>query len=215
VLNFGVVGYSVQQEELALQRALAFEPDFIILQYCLNDPGISQRPLRYFRAREKPAIRLLDFVRRKVGHETDPLAPYFATREGPGETDYWARLYDPAGTRWPAAVESYERIATAAKGAGLPVLFVLFPLLLDERHDRELEAKIHAQVSDLGRRLDWTVVDLLPRYAAHSAEDLKTESSDLYHPNALGHRLAAESIHEAICDLLLGSDGPPYAIESR
>jgi lysophospholipase L1-like esterase len=42
VLNFGVPGYNTVQElEVLRAKALRFEPDLIILQYCINDEHIS------------------------------------------------------------------------------------------------------------------------------------------------------------------------------
>lgn len=42
VLNFGVPGYNMVQElEVLRAKALQFEPDLIILQYCINDEHIS------------------------------------------------------------------------------------------------------------------------------------------------------------------------------
>ncbi len=48
VLNFGVSGYNTQQEVAMLaDRGLAFDPDLVVLQYCLNDrahvDGVSPR----------------------------------------------------------------------------------------------------------------------------------------------------------------------------
>lgn len=42
VLNFGVPGYDMHQElEVLKVKALPFEPDLVILQYCINDEHIS------------------------------------------------------------------------------------------------------------------------------------------------------------------------------
>lgn len=48
VLNFGVSGYGTVQESLVLDRALALQPDLVLVAFCLgNDPIDNVSPFRY------------------------------------------------------------------------------------------------------------------------------------------------------------------------
>lgn len=56
VLNFGVPGYNMAQElEVLKRKALTFEPDLVVLQYCVNDEQISS----YIQPRYKSVNRAI------------------------------------------------------------------------------------------------------------------------------------------------------------
>ncbi len=104
-LNFGVPGYNSRQEAALLRaRVLAFQPDVLVLGYCLNDwaapfflpdpghGGLTEKSL------------LLRFAR---------------------------RLAYPEGSE--VAAEALADLATTARAAQVPVIFCVFPQRTDAR----------------------------------------------------------------------------------
>jgi len=56
----------------------------------------------------------------------------------------------------------------------------------------------HAKVADAARAAGLEVLDLLPIYARHPVEDLRTDPWDTFHLDADGHRIAAEALVEVL-----------------
>jgi len=61
VLNFGTDGYGTLREARLLEtRASRFDPDLVIVAYCLNDPANSDTPTGWFLDGKRPASYLVD-----------------------------------------------------------------------------------------------------------------------------------------------------------
>jgi lysophospholipase L1-like esterase len=187
VLNFGVGGYSTQDEAIVLRdRALAWSPDLVILGYVLNDPEDEPiQPLHsYYREprwwQHSHLLRLVaqaDWERRVRKY---------------GDGDYIRSLYgDPA--KWKNVVEAFASIRQSAAGRGIPVMVVLFPLGTVDDWSQYPYASLHLKVARAAAADGFDVVDLLPVFARRSPSELRLADSDA-HPNDEGHRLAAEAI---------------------
>ena len=218
VLNFGVAGYSSSQEACLVEtQVMGFEPDVILLQYCLNDPGVSMTPNRWFFDAPPPKLHLVEFIARRFGVYTHPMTMPFVPAQGPRRRgdDYWTPLYAPTSSSWRSVVQAFERIAAAAATHDIPVLLVVFPLLLDDSYPPGVTAPFHAQVSDLGAAQGWAVVDLLEAFAEHPVEHIRKLQAngqpDVYHPNAAGNVIAARQIHQAVLGMLTGGPTPAEA----
>lgn len=213
VLNFGVSGYSSTQEaRLVETTVMTFGPDLLLVQYCLNDPGISKTPNRWFFDVPPPRIHLVEVVSRKLGISAHPFTMKFVPSRGPGheDDDYWTPLYAPGSDSWKSVVRSFERIAAAATAGDVPVVLVVFPLFLDDSYPEGVSIPFHEQVGDLGLLHRWTVLDLSDTFAAYPVEDMSTRQPnglpDIYHPSASASVIAARSIHESVMRVVL--DGP-------
>lgn len=72
VLNFGVGGYDTVQEVALLEsRGVAFDPDLVVLGYCMNDVGVASGNLKHIQNRERYGSliyrsRVVQFVARKL-----------------------------------------------------------------------------------------------------------------------------------------------------
>jgi lysophospholipase L1-like esterase len=102
-LNFGVPGYNSRQEAALLRaRVLAFQPDVLVLGYCLNDwaaPFFLPDPQRGGLAEKSLLLRVA------------------------------RRLAYPEGSE--VAAEALADIAGMARAAGVPVVFSVFPQRAD------------------------------------------------------------------------------------
>ncbi len=74
---------------------------------------------------------------------------------------------------------------------------MLFPLL-HEFHDYPFQ-EIHDKIHGFCQENDILLLDLLPAFRPHTAESLWVHPTD-YHPNEIGHRIAAEEVHSFLQD---------------
>ncbi len=187
VLNFGVGGYSTQDEAAVLaQRALAWSPDLVIVGYVLNDPEDEPiQPLQsyYQEPRWWQRFHLLRLVAKADWQ-------WRVRRFGGG--DYIRSLYgDPR--KWKNVVDGFASIQQAARSRGIPVMAVVFPLCTVDDCALYAYGPLHRMVARAAAADGFEVVDLLPVYARRPPRELRLADSDA-HPNEEGHRVAAEAI---------------------
>ena len=196
VLNFGTDGYGTAQEARLLETSASrFDPDVVLIAYCLNDPANSYTPTIWFLDDKRPASYLLDLVRRRLGRTPSELSPAHP-RYTHGAID-WDRLYEVDGPAWAGVEQAMARVARYGEARRVPVVFLVFPLLLTGNEppaERDQAAKMYAQVRDAARRSGFQFVDLGPAFSRYAAPQLRLIPDDPIHPNALGHREAAEAI---------------------
>lgn len=219
VLNLGVTGYNVRQVAERLHTlGLAYQPDLVLYGYVLNDPqelSIELEALRDLRADAerrfheelgRGALRLLSSSRLflllasridppvrgtvEFDHKRDPA--YDAFQGGDRRGAYFRALHeDDAGRARLSA--GLDRLAEAARAAGVPLVLALFPLLLDPRDGPYPLADVHALVTAEARARGFDVIDLEP--ALTSCERC---AADFLHPNAQGARAAAAAVLEGL-----------------
>jgi lysophospholipase L1-like esterase len=200
VLSFATDGYGTRQEARLLEMRVApFAPDLLLVAYCLNDPSNSYTPTVWFLDHPEPASYLVDVVRRRLGFTPSELSPAHP-RYTHGTID-WDRLYLLSGTPWQGVEDGLTRIARYASERQIAAVLVLFPLLYTgdeppEEHERA--QRMYAQVREAAERHDLAFVDLRPAFGKHAAAELRLVEGDPIHPNARGHRVAAEAILAAL-----------------
>jgi hypothetical protein len=196
---------TAQEAHILRQEGLRYDPDLIILGYSLNDPerGISFRQLREQRERETLLPRIKRGLRQSslfylVYSGAQRLAWQARVALGREETadyvrdDYFAALHDDAAT-WRTVEDGFDSIRDAAGRISAPVLVLVFPGLADASPYpwRETHLKVSAAAAARG----FEVLDLTTAFAPLSQSQVQVESGDHIHPNALGHRLAAEETY--------------------
>ena len=95
--------------------------------------------------------------------------------------------------------QALRAIRDRCRAAGIPLLLVIFPLLLDLDAYR-FEA-VEDEIAHVAVGLDIPVFSLTPAFLGRNAPDLWVASND-QHPNAEGHRIAAERLVPRIRELL-------------
>jgi lysophospholipase L1-like esterase len=198
VLNFGVGGYSTHDEAVMLRyRALAWNPDLVIVGYALNDPEDEPiQPLHSY-YQEPRWWQRFDLLRLVAKAEWQ----WRVRRFGGG--DYIQSLYgDPR--KWNNVVDAFASIRQLARKAGVGVVVAIFPLSTVDDWAQYRYAGVHLKVAQAAAADGFEVVDLLPVFARRPPSELRLTEADA-HPNEEGHRLAAETIAaRLIADELTG-----------
>jgi len=170
VFNMGVGGYnSLQEVELIRSKALAYDPDLIILGFVLNDSvlwGHDGGATRYFL---HSGSMLWDLLRFRVARMR-----------------YW--FGDDLVT------EAFRKLADLVGERKVPVLVVVFPYLEEDDSGGYPYQETHDQVAALSKRHGFDLLDLLEPFRRAGLATLRSRTGDIIHPDAQGHRIAAEAI---------------------
>jgi len=220
VLNLGTGGYNPYTESALLRGVgLAFEPDLVLVQFCINDLA-------------DPTIHFENHARTRLGTLPDVAFPNPAmrTHDAGGRSlverlclasklcrrgyDWWlartqAKLDEPTrhagaraiehteGPEWEWLAERYREMADAARGVGADFALVLFP------HQRQLRPPVSSSPDPIQQRLmrlardeGWLAVDLLPHFLAARAGG--SVLLDYWHPSPRGHTVASEVIEREL-----------------
>ncbi len=196
VLNFGVIGYCTRDEALVLRyKALAWDPEVVIIGYVLNDPEIDPvepNPAAFRKTRWWQYFHLFRMIAR-VEHNRE------IRQLGGG--DYYKYLHAEAGQKWHSVVQAFSEIHDLTSTRRIPVLVVIFPIvygkLWAETWADYPYLKIHKQVADLAIRNGFHVIDLYEVYRHYAPRDVIISPFD-DHPAGLGHELAARAIAEKL-----------------
>jgi len=202
VLNLGVPGRSTNQEvELIKEQAGRFDPDLIILGYCLNDaenrggmPEVNtmrdQLTVRHFQKGTGLAGFLYDrsSLYRLISHRA------FNFRTYQGQIKYYQWLYREEYSGWQLTREALLELGEFSISEGIPVIVMIFPLFsfgLDETYPfSDIHDRLH-EVLDTAQ-LSWT--DLFDVYRGLDRNILETVPFDDAHPSDTAHRIAAETL---------------------
>ena len=184
VLNFGVSGYSTQQEvELYRVKVQRYDPDLVIVGYCLNDfeeSSVEGEAFKHLYYDVFSRSYLYDHLRRVIAGVSYNQFGYLADApQAQFDLHEQFRL-----------LESYRDHQRS--------LVVIFPVLED--FGSYLYAVDHRRIHDALRGLNYETLDLLDVYREHSAESLILADHDRTHPNALGTRLAAEATLKVLAE---------------
>ena len=174
VLNFAVNGYSTGQEAALLETLVGdFDPDLLILQFCMNDFHPTRFPTRWF----------LEYPRSYVL----ALAGFALDRQlldGYPSADYWQEIFHDDRNGWSSIVDGFNRISQYAHVRAIPALVVVFPLLSQNGwHEADASGR-HDKVVELARSLTLETLDLLPILSQYPVESLRREPWDTFHLNA-------------------------------
>jgi len=206
VLNFGVSGYNTQQEVATLKdKALRFDPDLVLLSYCLNDTASPSYWLL------KP---LLDEANQKKSiHLSNRFAARYLIRSAlyrllrfrlfaPSANEKTLLTFEPYDTGDTVA-ESVGELANLSESQGFQALVVVFPHFTDRTFKNYAFGEQHEFIRGITDERGLLLLDLLPAYKACLKETSQPLHRDNFHPNARGHTCAADAITEFILESVI------------
>jgi hypothetical protein len=180
ILNFAAPGYTALDVlAIAERKVFAFRPHALLYVVHQTDgQGVVTRLARLLHARAPVAYRdLMQFAR--VAH-VNPGA----------EEDWAARAFTPR--REEILAWAYREVFNRCEARGVVPVMVHVPLL--GRRDFDLPVPVLLRIA---RQAGFLTLDLSGVYDGHDPEKLQIASWD-DHPNAAGHRLVADKLHDAI-----------------
>jgi lysophospholipase L1-like esterase len=187
-------GYSTSQELVLLRdEAFQYQPDLILWSYVLNDPA---HPLVHAVSGD---LQLLYRPSLHVAHLA--WKGWFLLREminaRGGPTEYHERLHY---VYWQQVERDFDEIGRLCREHEVPVVLVIHPVFDRERpFEQYALVDLHAALKDLAVRSDLVPLDVLPAYRPFPPERLSFKD-DPWHPNALGHRLAADYLFDRLIE---------------
>jgi lysophospholipase L1-like esterase len=199
-INGGVSGFGPHQEhQFYIDLREAVQPDLVVQVVYLNDFGVD-------------LTHMLDMIYRLRDYQYRISDYSYVFRFAERQVRYWlawkyTRDYFRGGgtpternRAWDRFAEDVTRCAQTIRQDGVAYALVLFPVLVEL--DRYPFGDMHDMVASLADRLDVPYLDLLPVFQGRNALSLRIAPSD-EHPNAEGHRLAAERIVEFLIHAVL------------
>jgi hypothetical protein len=202
VINYGVPRYSTSHEIELTKNALKDQADLIVLQICLNDPEI--KPYT-------PTGLIGGVVDRFGGIEYKSgilswwktgafvAKRFYNTESKEKYIKYFFKLWQSPDSLKNFST-SYEQIRNLSAEAKVPVVAVVFPLFglpVDQTYPFE---EIHKIVGKISSELSVPLLDLLEVYRDIPLERIQVIVGKDFHPNEIGHRIAAEEIYRFLAE---------------
>jgi lysophospholipase L1-like esterase len=179
VLNFGVGGYSSQDEALVLRyKAIRWNPDLVVIGYVGNDPETEPiQPLHaYFHKpewwRHSAVLRLMA----KTKNTLDIL--YY----GGGNYVRYLHNYPP---KWQTVLDAFKDIREVTSKENVKVVVAIFP------RGNEVYDKVRAAATEFG----FIPVAIREGFSGVSRNETRLPDG---HPNKLGHRIIAEVLKNVL-----------------
>jgi hypothetical protein len=179
VLNFGVGGYSSQDEALVLRdKAIQWNPDLVVIGYVSNDPEIDPiQPLHaYF---HKPEWWQHSAVLRLMAKTKNTLDIFYY---GGGNYVRYLHNYPP---KWQTVLDAFKDIREVTSKGNVKVVVAIFP------RGNEVYDKVRAAATEFG----FIPVAIREGFSGHSRSETTLPDG---HPNKLGHQIAAQVLKEAL-----------------
>jgi len=221
VINFGVMGYDTTQESRLLETKVpAFQPDLIIICYCLNDVGVlsrERRVLSQYRGYNGFFTTGLPWLDRFLGKSrlyllsknrlfllktrADVQKPRYS-RDGQkvlrlGYQGFLISAYQEAENR-NRLQAAFDRIKDFAQGLRVPVILAIYPEL--EHFDAYPYRDVHGDVKGLAEARGFRVVDPLEKFLQFSPRDVRISDSNV-HPNRRGNEVFAAAVAGSVSTL--------------
>ena len=197
VFNLGIPGTNTAFQRAKLDAVgWSLLPDRVVLAFVPNDPEPPGSNTRVVPVRLNPPLLPLGGLDTRLTRASRAYAWLRGRRNALWErfgwkesyADYVRSLYRP-GPDWEAWVREAGALGEEARAHGVALTVVLFPLMRDLEADPfrpEREA-----AAEVWKAAGAEVVDLAPAFRGRPSSELCISPTDA-HPNAEGHRLAAE-----------------------
>lgn len=225
VFNFGVGGYDILQDVALLKyKGLKFNPDLVVVGFCLNDVGISSPNLQYLEKIKKWHANPLFKIRavQLVAHlyEKIILKGWMAQQNsqkvfrknyedkilqiGENESDLlslMSKLDDAYPADWYKNEDrigrlryAFKELSRLADENGFSVLITIIPWLEVDNRGAYPYKNVHEIIKLEANNAGLDAIDLTEDFMSAGMNNLRIENDDYVHPNKLGHLIIAENI---------------------
>lgn len=180
ILNFGVTNYNSRQENYLLHhKVLQFNPDLIILEYCMNDD-------QYSNGLAKGLVKELH--PKSLGSRLhSKVLTYLLHRNAQKNFDNW-RSFDNGQ-------KLFESLVSLKKERNIDSFIVIFPMHFWENGEYEHASK-HTEVKELAKKAGLHGIDLLPVWRKLSLEKRRDAHADRIHLSESGMKIVSESLYD-------------------
>ena len=215
VMNGGIPG-SLTNRWLALWKRIGndYRPDLVLIVFFLRDGtkthsipdffGVIQEEIT--QRNRKSLLYQSSFTWRRIRDNLD------RQEVGARYTRRFRESYfgDESQTgEWRAAQSNLLEIRDRVRKSGAQVAMAIFPVLV-ELTDRYPFTPICDLLEKFARENDMPVLNLLPAFMGRQSDDLWVSTFD-QHPNAEGHRIAAQALTPFVSELIAGVASPSSA----
>ncbi|MBU1125693.1 MAG: SGNH/GDSL hydrolase family protein [Candidatus Omnitrophica bacterium] len=207
--NFGVGGYNTVQESFLLtQIALQCDPDLVVIGYTLNDP--EPMLFKYDEKENKVSRRAREFyIPEGLSQSMPPDSLWFRSRLAKlvwqaytkimlthKMVAYYRLLFRENNDGWQKSNTALKEIIDICRERNIPCYVVIFPVLYQLNHGYPFTG-IHESIRLQAALHGANSIDLLASLKGLAVEELWVYPTD-QHPNEKVHRIAAESLAQAI-----------------
>jgi hypothetical protein len=198
---------TVEQAAQLAAEGLGYDPDLVLLGYCLNDSeDESAAELRRARDWEelreerqsRPSPTLFDhsalyrFVASRLR----------ATVETRRRIANYHAQYQDGYSGWIAGRKALGEMGDLLRNRRIPLVVAVFPLFGNPLDERYPFAELHRKVDSAAAGAGAHAVDLLPAFRGLRWELLVVDGALDEHPNEIAHRIAANVILSSLDDIL-------------
>jgi len=204
---------TVEEAEQLATEGLAYDPDVVVLGYCLNDSeGEDAAEVRRARDWEEWTRDRARRDKRVLNHSAlyrlaaDRLR---AWRENRLRIRAYRSQYAADYRGWIAGKAALGRMAGLCRERRTPLVVMVFPLFGNPLGDRYPFTAVHATIVQAIAATDWArPLDLLPAFRDLEWHYLVVDGANDEHPNEIAHRIAAQTLASALTDVLPPSATP-------
>jgi lysophospholipase L1-like esterase len=203
VVNVAMSGLNAPQVvHLFEAHGLKFRPRIVVFNFILNDCDFYSEfyaTQRFIKEKDSTIALLgLRVGARIKGILKSSALMYFLKNRledvlgrvyGKSDSDYYAALWEKEENRLKIRA-AFDKMQHMKNKNGFEVLVIIWPLLVD--FSDYPYRSIHDWIKAETLSHNFSVADLLPTFSGYFYRNLQVTAEDSVHPNALGHKLAAQ-----------------------
>jgi lysophospholipase L1-like esterase len=221
VISLGMGGLNAPQAVHVLeQRGLQFSPDYVVVNFVLNDCDFYSFMKRDGTDEERDSviallnIRINPRVKRLLKSSAliylvnERVADLWGRIKGEPPHNYYREIWAEEKNR-AKVTTAFAKLRSLSSSHRFNVVVLIWPLLTD--FARYEFRDVHEWVANQAAANGFTAIDLLPVFATQSFRRLQVTSEDHVHPNQLGHQLAAAEFAKWMARALPSSPAVPRA----